>query len=63
MGWTYLDNAEISAKDKIPQTLTGLIDDEESARSRSRTRAVMVARADRVWKAQPRRASDRPGRG
>ena len=63
MGWTCLDNAEISAKDKIPQTLTGLIDDEESARRRSRTRAVMAARADRGWKAQPRRASDRPGRG
>jgi site-specific DNA recombinase len=45
--WTYLDNTEISAKDKMRQTLTGLIDDEESARSRARTRAVMVGKADR----------------
>ena len=49
MRWTYLDDSEISAKDKMRQTLTGVIDDEESARSRSRTRAVMVAMVDRGW--------------
>jgi len=39
MRWTYLDNTGIGANDRLRQTLTGLIDDEESARRRSRTKA------------------------
>ncbi len=43
--WTYLDGREITVEDKLRQTVTGLVDDEERDRGRRRTRDAMLHKA------------------
>ncbi len=43
--WTYLDGREITVEDKLRQTVTGLVDDEERDRARRRTRDALLHKA------------------
>src|SRR5262249_11005155 len=43
--WTYLDGREITVRDKLYHTVSGLVDDEERQRGRLRTRDAMLHKA------------------